>query len=55
MEIQLLQQPDSAIAKVILEPNEEIVAEAGSMIAMSPHITTSTTLRRGKGVVCWEV
>ncbi len=49
MEIQLLQQPDSAIAKVILEPNEEIVAEAGSMIAMSPHITTSTTLRQGKG------
>ncbi len=49
MEIQLLQQPDSAIAKVILEANEEIVAEAGAMIAMSPHINTNTTLRQGKG------
>ena len=49
MEIQLLQQPDSAIAKVILEANEEIVAEAGAMIAMSPHINANTTLRQGKG------
>jgi len=49
MEIQLLQQPDSAIAKVTLDADEEIVAEAGSMIAMSPHISANTTLRQGKG------
>lgn len=49
MEIQLLQQPDSAIAKVLLERDEEIVAEAGSMIAMSSHISANTTLKQGKG------
>ncbi|NES95781.1 MAG: TIGR00266 family protein [Desertifilum sp. SIO1I2] len=49
MEIKLLHQPDSAIAHVILNAGEEIVAEAGSMIAMSGYINTSTTLRKGKG------
>jgi uncharacterized protein (TIGR00266 family) len=49
VEIQLLHQPDSAIAKVTLEADEEIVAEAGAMIAMSPHISANTTLRQGKG------
>uniref|UniRef100_A0ACD5GUC8 TIGR00266 family protein n=1 Tax=Desertifilum tharense IPPAS B-1220 TaxID=1781255 RepID=A0ACD5GUC8_9CYAN len=49
MEIKLLHQPDSAIAQILLNAGEEIVAEAGSMIAMSGYINTSTTLRRGKG------
>lgn len=49
MKIQLLQQPDSTIAKVSLAPDESIVAEAGAMIAMSPHIQAETTLRQGKG------
>lgn len=49
MDIQLIHQPDSAIAKVILNPGEEIVAQAGAMVAMSGFINTSTTLRQGKG------
>jgi uncharacterized protein (TIGR00266 family) len=49
MEIELLQQPDSAIARVTLAPDEELVAQAGAMIAMSSSINASTTLRKGKG------
>ena len=49
MNIELLHQPDSAIARVNLNAGEELVAQAGAMIAMSGKIDTSTTLRRGKG------
>jgi uncharacterized protein (TIGR00266 family) len=49
MKIELLHQPDSAIARVLLEAGEELVAEAGSMVAMSGFINASTTLRQGKG------
>ncbi len=49
MDIELLHQPDSAISRVTLEAGEELVAEAGSMIAMSGFISANTTLRQGKG------
>ena len=49
MKLDLLHQPDSAIAKITMDPQEELVAEAGSMVAMSPYVNVSTTLRRGKG------
>ena len=49
MNIEVLHQPDSAIARVTLESGEELVAEAGCMIAMSGYINASTTLRQGKG------
>lgn len=49
MEIKVLQQPDSAIAHIFMESGEEFIAEAGSMIAMSGFINTSTTLRKGRG------
>lgn len=49
MEIEVLHQPDSAIARVVLQAGEELVAEAGRMIAMSGYINASTTLRQGKG------
>ena len=49
MKIELLHQPDSAIAHVILGEREELVAQAGAMIAMSGYINASTTLRQGKG------
>lgn len=49
MNVLLLHQPDSAIARVTLGAGEELVAEAGCMIAMSGHINASTTLRQGKG------
>jgi len=49
MDIQLLHQPDNAIAHVKLDAGEEIVAQAGAMVAMSGNINASTTLRKGKG------
>ncbi|MGL4883791.1 MAG: TIGR00266 family protein [Waterburya sp.] len=49
MKIELLHQPESAIARVSLDSGEELVAQAGAMIAMSGSINTSTTLRKGKG------
>ncbi|MGI0483733.1 TIGR00266 family protein [Geminocystis sp. CENA526] len=49
MDIQILQQPDSSIVKVTMNAQEELIAEAGTMIAMSDFINVSTTLRQGKG------
>lgn len=49
MEIKVLQQPDCAIAQITFNAREELVAEAGAMIAMSGDINVSTTLRQGKG------
>lgn len=49
MDIQLLHQPDNAIAHVTMGAGEEIVAQAGAMVAMSASINASTTLRKGKG------
>ncbi|ACK64176.1 protein of unknown function DUF124 [Rippkaea orientalis PCC 8801] len=49
MKIEPIHQPDSAIARVTLNAGEELVAQAGSMVAMSGFINASTTLRQGKG------
>ncbi|NEO29161.1 MAG: TIGR00266 family protein [Symploca sp. SIO3C6] len=49
MDIELRYQPDSAIARILLDAHEELVAEAGCMIAMSSNINASTTLRQGQG------
>lgn len=49
MNVDITHQPDSAIAKIAMAPREELVAEAGSMVAMSGNIDVNTTLRRGKG------
>jgi uncharacterized protein (TIGR00266 family) len=49
MKLDILHQPDSAIAKIDMAPREELLAEAGAMVAMSGHMEVNTTLRRGKG------
>jgi len=49
MDIEILYRPDSAIARITLNAGEEMVAEAGAMVAMSGAINASTTLRKGKG------
>ncbi|MBW4650364.1 MAG: TIGR00266 family protein [Kastovskya adunca ATA6-11-RM4] len=49
MKVDILHQPDSAIARVVMNAGDELVAEAGRMIAMSGSINASTTLRQGKG------
>lgn len=47
MDVEILQQPDSAIAKVSLGGSESVFAQAGAMIAMSADLRASTTLQRG--------
>ncbi len=49
MNVNILHQPDCAIAQITLKPGEDILAEAGSMIAMHGNMQVSTTLRQGKG------
>ena len=49
MNVKILHQPDSAIAHITMGAGEELVAEAGCMIAMSGYINANTTLRQGKG------
>lgn len=49
MKLELLHQPDSAIAKILMDPQEELIVEAGAMVAMSGFVNVSTTLRKGKG------
>lgn len=49
MKVEILHQPDSAVARIDLSPQEELVAEAGAMVAMSGDLNVSTTLRQGKG------
>lgn len=49
MKLDILHQPDSSIAKIDMSPREELIAEAGAMVAMSGDIEVNTTLRRGKG------
>jgi uncharacterized protein (AIM24 family) len=48
MKIEITHQPDSAIAHVTLDAGEELITEAGAMVAMSGFINASTTLRQGK-------
>ena len=48
MEVELLHQPDSAIARIQLNKGEEIIAEAGAMIAMSDALQVNTTMRQGR-------
>lgn len=49
MKLDILHQPDSSIAKLMMSPREELIAEAGAMVAMSGHMEVNTTLRKGKG------
>lgn len=49
MNIELLHQPESSIAHITLNAGEELLAEAGSMVAMSGSLNATTTLRKGKG------
>ncbi len=49
MKIDIQHQPDSSVAYIQMNPQEEIIAQAGAMVAMSGHMNVSTTLRKGKG------
>lgn len=47
MEVEILYQSTSAVAKVSLEQDEKIKAESGSMSAMTPNITMETHAEGG--------
>jgi uncharacterized protein (TIGR00266 family) len=47
MEVEILYQSTSAVAKVILEKGEKVQAESGSMSAMSPTLSMETVAEGG--------
>lgn len=42
MHIQVLYQPAHSLARVLLDPGEAVVAEAGAMVGMSPNVQMQT-------------
>lgn len=46
MKIELLHRPSNTAAKVVMDPNEKIIVEAGSMIAMSGDMNVNTTTHK---------
>ncbi len=46
MNIELLNSPQTAIAKISLEAGEELAAQHGSLIALSPDMAVQTSVRR---------
>ena len=54
MEVEIKHRPGAAAVRVQLAPGEGITSEAGAMIAMSDHITvTTTTHKKQKGSI-WK-
>ncbi|AUX46060.1 hypothetical protein SOCE26_075630 [Sorangium cellulosum] len=42
-------EPSSSLLEVTLDPGEALVAEAGAMVARSPHLRTEVRLNAGRG------
>lgn len=49
MKYDLLYRPNFTLARVIMEPGEEVTAEAGAMVTMSPDMEMKTKARGGVG------
>ena len=47
MKVEILHQPNTAIAHVLLEIGEEIVTQAGAMMVMSDNLKINTMMQRG--------
>jgi len=47
MKVEILNQPNTAIAHIQLAIDEEIVAQAGSVIIMSDQLKINTMMQRG--------
>ncbi|MGB0560692.1 MAG: TIGR00266 family protein [Spirulinaceae cyanobacterium] len=48
MDIQLLPQPERAIAKASFKAEDKAIAQAGAMVTMTGNLSVSTTLRSGR-------
>lgn len=47
MKVEILFRPSYSIAKVLLDPNEAVIAESGAMVGMSADIQVETKMRGG--------
>ncbi len=47
MKVEILFRPSYSIAKVLLDPNEGIIAESGAMVGMSNDVQVETKMRGG--------
>lgn len=47
MKVEILFRPSYSIAKVMLDPNEAVIAESGAMVGMSADIQVETKMRGG--------
>lgn len=47
MKVEILNQPHTAIARIFLETNEEVIAKAGAMMVMSHNLQVNTSMQRG--------
>jgi uncharacterized protein (TIGR00266 family) len=47
MQYQVLYQPSFSLAVLALEPGEEVQAESGAMVSMSPNVTLQTEMKGG--------
>ncbi|HAD07202.1 MAG TPA: TIGR00266 family protein [Anaerolineaceae bacterium] len=47
MKVEILFRPSYSIAKVLLDPNEGVVAESGAMVGMSTDLQVETKMRGG--------
>lgn len=47
MKVEILNQPHTAIAHILLEVNEEVMAKAGAMMMMSRNLQVNTSMQRG--------
>lgn len=47
MKVEILFRPSYSIAKVLLDPNEALIAESGAMVGMSADIQVETKMRGG--------
>ncbi len=45
MKVEILFRPSYSIAKVLLDPNEGVVAESGAMVGMSTDLQVETKMR----------
>lgn len=47
MKTEILYQPSYSMAKIDLDPNEDILVESGSMVAMSANVQVETSMKGG--------
>jgi uncharacterized protein (TIGR00266 family) len=47
MQNEILYRPSYSLLRLIMQPNEQVLAEAGAMVSMTPNVTVETQARGG--------